>query len=304
MEASRTDDDRIGAPSSTTEVSVIIPLRNGAGTLGEQLKALAAQDYSGSWELIIADNGSTDDGPLLLEAWSHPSGTARVVDASRTPGVSFARNNGANAACGDLLIFCDSDDIVRPGWLAAMVSAARDFDMVGGALEVVTLNSFDARTARPDTQLSALSVGLGFLPYGIGANFSVTKQAFLEIGGWNEQYRAGGDDIDFCWRGQYAGFRLGFSPDAVISYRYRDGLRPLTRQYYRYGMMEPLLYREHRSKGMPPRSWKQVLWSYWWFVLHIGDLWRSRASRHAWIRTLAYRAGRVRGSLRFRSVYL
>ena len=99
-------------------ISVVIPVRDGAATIGDQLEALGQQTYQGEWEIVIADNGSTDGTAELAErSWSHPRAALRVVDASSRPGSSFARNRGAIEAAGDFLAFCDADDIVAPGWL-------------------------------------------------------------------------------------------------------------------------------------------------------------------------------------------
>jgi GT2 family glycosyltransferase len=305
----------MGDLADTPEVSVIIPLRNGADTLAEQLAALSQQDYVDRWELIIADNGSTDAGPDLVSRWTHPTATARVVDASELAGVSYARNAGARAALGRVLVFCDADDIVHPQWLGAMVQGAGQFDLVGGALEVSRLNPPEVEVARPNPQGTALPIGARHLRYAIGANFAVRRRAFDDLGGWNPQFVGGCDDVDFCWRAQYLGYTIGFAQSAVISYRYRTGMQALWRQHYRYGLMEPLLYREHRRAGMPRRTWKQVLVAWRWFLRPsrpgssgggrtVGHLWSSRAARLTWTSELALQMGRIRGSLRYRCLYL
>jgi cellulose synthase/poly-beta-1,6-N-acetylglucosamine synthase-like glycosyltransferase len=77
-------------------VSVVIPARNAAWCLTEQLRALAAQDFDGTWEVVVSDNGSTDGTVALVRdlAASFPV-PLRVVDASRRPGPAHARNEGA-----------------------------------------------------------------------------------------------------------------------------------------------------------------------------------------------------------------
>ena len=301
--------------TSTPKVSVIIPLRNGADTLREQLAALSQQDYTDRWELIVADNGSTDGGPDLVGKWSHPTGTARVVDASEVAGVSYARNTGARAALGEVLAFCDADDVVHPQWLGAMVRAADQYDLVGGALDVSRLNPPEVEATRPNPQGKSLPMGARHLRFATGANFGVRRQVFEHLGGWSPQFVGGCDDVDFCWRAQYSGYTMGFAPDAVISYRYRTGMRALWRQHYRYGLMEPLLYQHHREFGMRRRTWKQVAVSWRWFLRPsrpgasgggraVGHLWSSRAARLTWTSELALQLGRVRGSIGYRCLYL
>src|SRR3954464_1168336 len=93
-------------------ISVIIPVRNGADTLAEQLEAPAGQTYSGEWEVILADNRATDGTRARAEQGSSKLPVLTIVDASERPGSSFARNCGAAHATGDFLAFCDADDVV------------------------------------------------------------------------------------------------------------------------------------------------------------------------------------------------
>ena len=50
-------------------VSVVVVMRNAAATIGEQLEALSRQDYAGPWEVVLADNGSTDDSVAVARQW-------------------------------------------------------------------------------------------------------------------------------------------------------------------------------------------------------------------------------------------
>ena len=72
-------------------ISVIIPVFNGAETIDAQLEALSRQSWSGTWEVVIADNGSTDDTLARVNGAVHPLPSKRVVDASAQRGPSFAR---------------------------------------------------------------------------------------------------------------------------------------------------------------------------------------------------------------------
>src|SRR5688500_9296124 len=97
--------------------SVVVPVRDGAATIGEQLAALAQQDFPGSWEVVVADNGSRDGTADVVRSFRDRLPGLRLVDASARPGASHARNAGAAAATGEVLAFCDADDVVDPGWL-------------------------------------------------------------------------------------------------------------------------------------------------------------------------------------------
>src|SRR4051795_2963793 len=100
-------------------ISVLIPARNAEATIAAQIYSLRSQTYDGLWEAILVNNGSTDSTvKLALDAAGGLP--LRVVDASERPGLSYARNVGVASARGDFVAFCDADDEVAPGWLAAL----------------------------------------------------------------------------------------------------------------------------------------------------------------------------------------
>lgn len=94
------------------QVSVIIPARNAAGTLGETIASLQAQTLE-QWEAIVVDDGSTDGTGELARSLATDDPRVRVLDGPGR-GVSAARNVGLAAARHPLLAFLDADDLVRP----------------------------------------------------------------------------------------------------------------------------------------------------------------------------------------------
>jgi glycosyltransferase involved in cell wall biosynthesis len=290
------------AEPTSVDVSVVIPLLNNGDTIGEQLDALAAQTFTGTWEVIVSDNGSTDGGPDEVLRWQGKVPSLRVVDAADQPGTPHARNVGAGAGSGRLVLVCEADDAVAPEWVAAMAKGLEGCDLAGGRFDVATLNDPVVRSWRwmPNDRLLT---PLSFLPYAMGANCAVTRDAWEKLGGWNEAYFKGGDDVEFSWRAQLAGYRLCFVPDAVVAYRYRPGLKALARQYYAYGRTSPRLYRDFRDRGVPRRSARATARDWLWLVLHLPGLAFPRA-RGTWIRQAALSWGYVRESLKQRVLYL
>ena len=283
-------------------VTVIIPIRNMAASLERQLEALAAQDYGGAWEVVVADNGSTDDLRSAVRRWSDRLPGLRIVPATGPPGSNTARNAGMRAATGDYLCFCDADDVVAPGWLEAMARAGTRSDVVGGRLED-HLNEPDERAWRFPYDPDRLPVALGFLPYVFSGNLGVWKEAAMRLGGWSQDFRQGGD-ADFSWRAHLRGLRVGYAPDAVVRYRYRSSAASLAKQVYRYGRGEVLLYKRFREAGAPRTKLRNALRTWAWIVLKSFYAFRSPRHRGIWVRRAAYRMGRIAGSIRHRVVYL
>lgn len=97
--------------NSTTLVSVIVPVHNGAHWLVETLNALFAQTYE-CFEIILVDDASTDNLGVVIQSFNDPR--LRVVHLPENVGVSAARNRGVAAANGTYIAFCDADDVCKP----------------------------------------------------------------------------------------------------------------------------------------------------------------------------------------------
>ncbi|MCP5027448.1 MAG: glycosyltransferase [Actinomycetia bacterium] len=278
-----------------------MPVRNGGPWLAAQLSALAAQSYDGRWELVLVDNGSTDNTLEVAESF------ADRIDLTMTPaheraGINYARNTGVAASTGEFIVHCDADDIAEPGWLAALVAAAAHHHLVGGRLDEGTLNQ-DQDAWRPRVPSDRLH-RLDWLPFAIGANLGIWRETLDSVKGWNEEFIAGNDDLDLSFRVQLDGWSIGYAPDAVMQYRHRAGAKALFRQFRNYGRMDPLLHREFRAAGHPPSSLASALRRYVRLVLGLTNLVRGPEARGEWIHTLAFTLGRLEGSVRTRTLYL
>ena len=283
-------------------ISVVIPVRNEAARLPNQLDALGAQTFEGAWEVIVADNGSTDGTAARAMAYADRLPGLQVADASSVRGVSHARNVGASVARGDFFLFCDADDVVTPTWLERMAAAAETCDAVGGRLEKLV----PAKRAAAPLPVSThdLQLWSGFLPFASGANCGVRASLLRDLGGFDERYVSGGDDCDFFWRLQLEGHRVCFVPDAVVGYRERVALRMVALQFYRYGLADARLFGDFRGRGMPSRSLLTVARQWLHLLVLAPWYWVDRARRRQWVKSVARRIGRVGGSIRLRVWYL
>lgn len=281
-------------------ISVVIPAYNAAGTVVAQLDALASQTYRGEWEVVVADNGSTDETSALASGMAGGVPDLRVADASGRRGANHARNVGARAARGEFLLFCDADDVVAPTWLETMAAAIRSCDAVGGAIDKELLNHPGTASPQPS---NALWQG-DFLPSATGANCGVRATVLRELGGFDESYQFAGDDIEFFWRLQLAGRRICFVRDAVVHIRQRAGATALARRFLQHGLADAQLYRDFRHCGMPRGPTREGVKAWAQLVLLAPWYWANRGRRRHWVSSLARRVGRVAGSVHFRTVYL
>jgi glycosyltransferase involved in cell wall biosynthesis len=110
-------------------VSVIVPTYNRADCIGETLDCLLAQTHT-NWELVLVDDGSTDDTRSVVEERFRNDDRLRYV-YQQNAGVSHARNTGLATAKGDFIAFLDSDDRWKPWKLAAQIACMNQFPDVG-----------------------------------------------------------------------------------------------------------------------------------------------------------------------------
>jgi glycosyltransferase involved in cell wall biosynthesis len=282
---------------------VVVPVRDEEEHIAEQLGALAAQTYDGDWELVVADNGCRDRSMEIVAAHRHRLPSLTIAGARSRRGINHARNVGAERARGDLLAFCDADDVATPGWLAALARAAPGADLIAGALDFDTLNGTVERALYPWDPPRELAGRDEFLAYVPGGNCGVWADVARSVR-WDESFRFGSSDIEFSWRAQLAGFSMAFAPGAVIQQRFKPSLRALAGQFFAYGRSDPQLYRRFRAAGMPRPEHAHAIYGWRTLARRAPDLLGPLELQAPWVRSAARRAGRAVGSVRHRALVL
>lgn len=230
-----------------------------------------------AWELLFIDNGCRDATPDLLARHVWPEGWQVRVAREEKLGLSNARNRAIAEARGDYVIFIDDDETPDPDWLCAYerLIRAHDPDAFGGR-QVVLFE--DARPAWLKDEL------LGFLgelnradeivpltdPYTpfYGGNFGIRKAVCEKVGlfdaalGRKGTDNTGGEEVDFYRRLLAAGFKVWWTPEAVIHHRIQA--EKLSRGYfldlhYRMGRMEATRKRGNGPRLPPPYLFGQLL---------------------------------------------
>jgi len=282
------------------KISVIIACYNAQDFIGEQMEALARQEYAGEWEVIVSDNGSKDGSVEVVERYRRYLPNLIIVDSGDKKGAAHARNLGVMAASGDVLLFCDADDVVSSGWLSAMAKALHKHDFVAGAFEGEKLNSGLRSKGRSIKQTRSLQEYNypDFLPHAGGGNLGVRRYVHERVGGFDETMPRL-MDTDYCWRIQLAGFGLHFVPDAVLHMRLRNTLVGSLKQAHLWGRYNVSIYKKYRPHGMPPLKLERAIRG-WVQLIKALPLIRSRLQFDKWLRQFAWRLGRLEGCLRYR----
>ena len=284
-------------------VSVIVPVHNAKDVLDEQLHALAHQDYDGSFEVVVSDNGSTDGVREFVENHELRARlNLKYVDSSGTPGASYARNRGADAADGSLLAFCDADDVVHPTWLRRITAELDRYDLVGTGLSTEALNSESTRAAVPFAPPSKQGKS-PFRPFVIGASMACRASTYRDLGGMLEFVHAS-EDMEFSWRALQSGARLHFIAEPLVEYRLRTGYRDNWKQAGALGYGSAHVRGMYRSTGCPPFRVRTTAVALLALALRNPVLPTAvtRMPTRLWLRLTAAHLGLIRGGRRYRSL--
>jgi GT2 family glycosyltransferase len=239
-------------------VSVAVCTRDRPESVVQTVRTLAALDYP-SYEILVIDNAPSSDATML--AVRENFGTDQRVRYVREgrPGTSFARNRALAEAAADIVAYADDDVSVDRWWLQGVARGFRSAPDVAGVTGMIATAEieneaqlyfhlrqqwggscerrvFDLVDNRDDSPIYPYSAGI----FGAGANFSVSRTALKEIGGFNEALgggvpAAGGEDLNLFMRIILSGHRLVYEPTAIVHHRHRSSLAALTRQMRGYG---------------------------------------------------------------------
>jgi GT2 family glycosyltransferase len=222
-------------PLANPDISVIVVNWNRRELLRACLESLARQAGAG-FETILVDNGSTD-GSLEMaggEFAGRPELALRILANRENRGFCAANNQGIAAARGRFIALLNNDAEAEPGWLVALRRALEGSPGVGMAASKILVWEDPARIDKaghliyPDGQNRGRGSGepdLGqydlpeevLWPDGCAAMY---KRAMLDqIGGFDEDFFAYGDDAELGLRGRIAGWRCLYVPEAVVRHR-------------------------------------------------------------------------------------
>jgi GT2 family glycosyltransferase len=225
------------APSATTamtattsafDCSIIIPVYNRVELTEQCLVKLAEVTRSATFEVILVDNASTDGTAALL---STLGGDVQVIRNTGNLGFAAACNQGARAARGRHLVFLNNDTVPLPGWLAPLVAeldANPEIAVVGSKL------LFADDTIQHAGVIFSRDIPMPYHPFYrapatvpmvnqrrelqcvTGACMAVRRSVFDAVGGFDEGYQNGFEDVDFCLQVRKHGGRVVYQPASTL----------------------------------------------------------------------------------------
>lgn len=244
--------------------SVVVPVYNGAAVLPRCLDALARQTVPGhSFEIVVVDDGSTDDTAHLFEQWrkSHSHISSRLI-RQENAGPAAARNRGAEAAVGSLVFFTDADCAPEAHWIEKMLAAFEDENVAGakgaylsdqsGLVARFVQAEYEDRYDRMRGQAQIDFIDTYSAAY--------RRDVFLENDGFDPVFpTASVEDQEFSFRLADRGYRLVFVPDARVRHIHDETLAEYARRKYFIGYWKALVTRRYPQRLVRDSHTPQVL---------------------------------------------
>jgi N-acetylglucosaminyl-diphospho-decaprenol L-rhamnosyltransferase len=222
--------------SQSHEVAAVVVNYNAGGAL---IECVASLQREGVQDIVVVDNGSTDDS---LERLAEKGPAVRVLRTDRNLGYGGGVNFGVQQTEEELLLVCNPDLVLQAGALGAMaerLALDQSLGLVGPALVTPTGDLHPSGRAFPAVRRSTLQAALGLLlprngysrryreanraraatgivDWVTGACFLVRRDAFDAVGGFDDRYFMYVEEVDLCWRLARAGWRTAYEPSARV----------------------------------------------------------------------------------------
>jgi GT2 family glycosyltransferase len=189
------------------------------------LEALIEHTPSELYEVIIVDNGSTDGTGNFLATLE---GDVKLITNAQNLGFSKACNQGAQAAAGAYLVFLNNDTVPHEHWLTELIDVADALDdvaVVGGKLLYPDGTIQHAGVVTPPDHLYRFMRG-DFPPADKPRDFQIVTAAcmlirrsvFFDVGGFDDLFINGGEDVDLCLKIREHGYRVFYNPRSVLTH--------------------------------------------------------------------------------------
>jgi len=237
-------------------ISIIIPVFNAEKTIIQTLRGLENQTMN-DFEVIVVDDGSTDDSSKLVTEFKNESGLSVKLIHQENSGPAKARNLGVEQSKGDIIIFLDSDCIPPENWVEEMVKPLKG-RVVGCNCgykvrnkESLVARYVDYEIAKRHEKLIGKTIDT------IGSySASFFKDIFIRANGFNTEYRiASGEDFDLAFNVRKLGYDLVFTGKTFVYHYHPDSLKKYLKQQFGRGYWRVKMYLRNKDRIMKGDSY-------------------------------------------------
>jgi glycosyltransferase involved in cell wall biosynthesis len=246
-----------GVSIEATTASIILPTFNGASRIGNCLDSLVKQTGGRDVEILVVDDGSTDNTANVVSGY--PS--VRLI-AQANAGPASARNRGASEAKGAILLFTDDDCVPMPDWLEAMLGPFSDPEVVGAkGVYRTRQTSLAARFVQIEYEDKyRLMAGVSSIDFIDTYSAAFRRDRFLEMAGYDTSFPvACAEDIELSYRMSARGWKMKFVPAAIVYHTHPDTFSRYLKKKYKFAFWRVLAVRKNPSKGVKDSHTPQIM---------------------------------------------
>lgn len=284
-------------------VSVIIPIYNAESFIEDQLKSLNQVEFPQNSEVVLVDNNTTDSTFNVVRSLNLNNLTVRIVEAYERAGVNYARNVGVNSSLNDNILIFDADDIVIPVSVERMIDNFSDSDFFGGGYITYEYSKHE-KTYLLTSEHTEPPLAPDGEPFVYGGAMGVRKTLITAIGGFDESYIGGHDEVDLALRLRRIGVRAVWLEFPIIYYRQRNSLRGIFKQYFNYGRTSIQLvenFAPQFNNTVP--GYKLLVRKFLHTLIEFVKI-KDRSQSLTVVGRLGWATGRMYGSLIYRSFHM
>lgn len=225
------------------DISVVVPVYNGEKTIKKTIEALLSQKTEKSYEVIVVDDGSTDDTPNIIKHYP-----IKII-TQENAGPAAARNTGWKAASSEIVAFTDSDCVPVPDWAEAIIKHFEDPSVggVGGTYETENTGSILATYIGEDIRFRHDRLGMEIEATG---TFSAAfrKDLLEQVGGFDETYKkATAEDFDLCFAIRKTWHKIVYEPEAIVGHYHKESFLKYIKTQFKYAMWRVYLYSKYKD---------------------------------------------------------
>lgn len=240
-------------------ISVVIPAYNCSKSIRRTLEAMGRQTYSGPIEVIVVDDGSTDDSAAVIKTFFE----VKYI-FQKNAGPATARNRGAREAQGEFIFFTDSDCVPQSDWIEKTLQgfSSEKIGVVAGSYGIANPESPLARCVHDEIIFRHQRLMPAYIKVFGSYNFCIRKKVFNEVRGFDEGYpHPSGEDNDLSYRVGKAGYQIYFEKASLVDHYHPTRFIKYMKEQYRHGFWRVKMYVAHpeMAKGDDYTFWKDIV---------------------------------------------
>jgi glycosyltransferase involved in cell wall biosynthesis len=241
----------------TMSVSIIIPTFNGASRIGNCLVALLKETLNRDTEILVVNDGSTDDTADVVARYSR----VRLINQVNA-GPAAARNRGAKEANGAIILFTDDDCVPMAGWLSAMIEPFHDPEIVGvKGVYRTEQRSLAARFVQIEYEdRYQLMARFPFIDFIDTYSAGFRRDRFLEMTGYDSSFPiACAEDIELSYRMSARGWKMKLVPAAIVHHTHPNTVSSYLKKKYKFAFWRVLAVRKNPRKAIRDSHTPQLM---------------------------------------------